>query len=134
MPSRGSTAVPGPGTAQPSSSGSPACGPIATTSVPPLRSFAGCADRAGRSDGPEGGVAKYLLDSDVVIDWLRRVEHVVGWVKSRDAAGDFLAWTPVSVAEIHAGLRPREEFVMPDLLRVLHCLPLDDRVGRKAGR
>ena len=79
-------------------------------------------------------MAKYLLDSDVVIAWLRRDEHVVGWVKSRDAAGDFLAWTPVSVAEVHAGLRPREEFVIPDLVRVLHCLPLDVRVGRKAGR
>jgi len=79
-------------------------------------------------------VAKYLLDSDVVIDWLRRDQHVVGWVKGRDAAGDFLAWTPVSVAEVHAGLRAREEFVISDLLRVLHCLPLDIRVGRKAGR
>ena len=79
-------------------------------------------------------MAKYLLDSDVVIDWLRRDESVVGWLTARDAAGDFLAWTPVSIAEVYAGLRPREEFVIGDLLRVLHCVEIDERVGRKAGR
>jgi hypothetical protein len=38
-------------------------------------------------------VAKYLLDSDVVIAWLRRDDDVVGWLKERDAAGDVLGWT-----------------------------------------
>lgn len=79
-------------------------------------------------------MAKYLLDSDVVIDWLRRDERILGWLKARDVAGDYLAWTPVSIAEIHAGLRPREEFVIGDLLRVLHCVEIGERVGRKAGR
>jgi hypothetical protein len=78
-------------------------------------------------------VAKYLLDSDVVIAWLRRDEGVVAWLKERDSAGDFLAWTPVSVAEIGAGVRPTEEFLIGDLGRVLHCVELDERVGRKAG-
>ena len=75
-------------------------------------------------------VAKYLLDSDVIIAWLRRDDGVVGWLKEHDVAGDVLAWTPVSIAEIGAGLRPREAFVMGELVRVLHCLELDERVGR----
>ena len=79
-------------------------------------------------------MAKFLLDSDVIIDWLRGDERVVTWLRTRDAAGDFLACTPVSIAEIYAGLRAREEFVIGDLLRVLHCVQLDERVGRKAGR
>jgi len=79
-------------------------------------------------------VAKYLLDSDVVIEWLKRNQRVVAWLKSHDDAGDLLAFTPVSVAEIYAGLRPSEEFVIGDLLKVLHCVELDERVGRKAGR
>ncbi len=78
-------------------------------------------------------MAKFLLDSDVVIAWLRRDEDVVAWLKERDAGGDVLGWTPVSIAEIGAGLRPREAFVMSDLARVLHCVELDERVGRKAG-
>ena len=79
-------------------------------------------------------VAKYLLDTDVIIEWLRRNEAVVAWLKAHDAAGDFLGCTPVSLAELYAGLRPREEFIIDDLLRVLHCVDLDERVGRKAGR
>lgn len=78
-------------------------------------------------------MAKFLLDSDVVIAWLRREASVVDWLKERDAAGDVLGWTPVSIAEIGAGIRPRESFVMSDLARVLHCVELDERVGRKAG-
>lgn len=78
-------------------------------------------------------MAKFLLDSDVVIAWLRRDDGVVAWLKERDAAGDVLGWTPVSIAEIGAGMRPREAFVMGDLVRVLHCVELDERVGRKAG-
>lgn len=77
-------------------------------------------------------MAKYLLDSDVVIAWLRRDEAVVAWLKERDAAGDYLGWTPISIAEIGAGIRPREAFVMGDLVRVLHCVDLDERTGRKA--
>lgn len=79
-------------------------------------------------------MAKYLLDSDVIIDWLRRAEHVVEWLMGRDAAGDFLGWSPVSIAEIYAGLRSREESVIADLMRVLDCVEIDARVGQKAGR
>jgi hypothetical protein len=78
-------------------------------------------------------VAKLLLDTDVLVEWLRRNEPVVAWLKQRDAAGDYLACTPVSIAEVYAGLRTREELVMGDLLRVLHCVDLDEHVGRKAG-
>jgi hypothetical protein len=78
-------------------------------------------------------VAKYLLDTDVLIEWLRREEHVVAWLKEHDRSGDYLAVTPVSLAELYAGLRPREEFIIADLLQVLHCVELDERVGRKAG-
>jgi predicted nucleic acid-binding protein len=78
-------------------------------------------------------VARYLLDSDVIIEWLRSDERIVAWLKERDARGDFLALTPVSIAEVYAGLRHREEFVVGDVLRVLHCVELDERTGRKAG-
>ena len=78
-------------------------------------------------------MANYLLDSDVIIAWLRRDGEVVAWLKERNTAGDVLGWTPVSIAEIGAGVRPREAFVLGDLGRVLQCIELDERVGRKAG-
>ena len=76
---------------------------------------------------------KYLLDSDVIIEWLRRTERIVAWLEVHDAAGDYLACTPVSIAEIYAGMRAREAFIVNDILSVLHCVEIDDRVGRKAG-
>lgn len=78
-------------------------------------------------------VAKYLLDTDVIIEWLCRDQTVVAWLRAHDRAGDFLACTPVSVAEIYAGLRSSEEFVVADILRVLHCVEINERIGHKAG-
>lgn len=79
-------------------------------------------------------MAKFLLDTDVIIEWLRGNARIVAWLKEHDAAGDFLGCTPVSIAEVYAGIRPREEFIVGDILRVLHCVELDEHVGRKAGR
>lgn len=76
---------------------------------------------------------KYLLDSDVLIEWLRGTERVVAWVEECDRGGDFLGWTPISIAEIYANLRPREEIVVGELMEVLHCVEIDQKVGRKAG-
>lgn len=79
-------------------------------------------------------MAKYLLDSDVIIEWLRDDAGVVAWLEESDAAGDFLACTPVSIAEIYAGMRPSDPFFIGDLLRVLHCVDLTERIGHKAGQ
>ena len=79
-------------------------------------------------------VPRYLLDTDIVIEWLRRDEGIVAWLDARDAAGDLLACTPVTVAELYAGLRARDHFFIGEILQVLHCLDLDARVGHKAGR
>lgn len=79
-------------------------------------------------------MAKYLLDSDIIIEWLRHNESIVAWLEAHDAAGDFLGCTPVSIAEIHAGLRERERFHVAEILQVLHCVDLTEKVGHKAGR
>jgi len=42
-------------------------------------------------------------------------------VRDHDAAEEFLAWTPVSLAEMNASIRPREEFIIGDLMRVLQA-------------
>ena len=79
-------------------------------------------------------MAKYLLDTDIVIEWLRRNEGIVRWLDAREAAGDLLACTPVTVAELYAGMRVREEFFIGEILQLLHCVDLDARIGHKAGR
>src|SRR5262249_43196308 len=102
-------------TAKPSSTASPESGRTVATSAADA-GFATCAPRGGPGGGEDAGMPKYLLDSDVVIEWLRGNGRVVAWVRDRDAAGDFLAWSPVSIAEVYAGVRPREEFVIGDLV------------------
>src|SRR5262249_10481162 len=119
-------------TAEPSSTVWPEAGRTGTPSTAGAGS-ASCAPRGGPSGGEDAGMPKYLLDSDVVIEWLRGNARVVAWVRDRDAAGDFLAWSPVSIAEVYAGLRHSEEFVIGDLVHVLHCVELDERVGQKGG-
>jgi predicted nucleic acid-binding protein len=79
-------------------------------------------------------VPRYLLDTDVIIEWLRRAAPVVTWLDDRDAAGDLLACTPITLAELYAGLRPREQFFIGEILQVLDCVDLDARIGHKAGR
>lgn len=79
-------------------------------------------------------MARYLLDTDVIIEWLRRNTRVVAWLEATDAAGDFLACTPISVTELYAGMRSREEFFIGDILRLLHCVDITARIGHKAGR
>ena len=79
-------------------------------------------------------MARYLLDTDVIIEWLRRNARVVAWLEATDAAGDFLACTPISVTELYAGMRSREEFFIGEILRLLHCVDITARIGHKAGR
>ena len=78
-------------------------------------------------------MAEILLDSDVIIAWLRGYEPFTGMIPALLARGDVLAWTPVSVAEIFAGVRKGEESQLENLFLVLETVPLSGEIGRKAG-
>ena len=76
---------------------------------------------------------KILLDSDVIIEWLRGhppfTEQMVALI---EAHAD-LCWTPVSIAEILAGSRKSEAEAIADLFLLIETLPITSDVGRKAG-
>jgi len=78
-------------------------------------------------------VPKFLLDSDVIIEWLRHNDVVTDWIAAHDAAGSYLACSVVSVAEIYAGLRVNEEHIIGDILTILACVEVDENTARKAG-
>ncbi|MCZ6548822.1 MAG: type II toxin-antitoxin system VapC family toxin [Deltaproteobacteria bacterium] len=78
-------------------------------------------------------MAEILLDSDVIIAWLRGYDPFTETVPGLLSQGDVLAWTPLSVAEIFAGVRKGEENQVENLFIVLETLPLSDAIGRKAG-
>ena len=79
-------------------------------------------------------MAEILLDSDVIISWLRGSEPFVRLIPDLLQKGEVLTWTPVSVAEIFAGVRKGEEKQTENLFLVLEPLLLSAEIGRKAGQ
>ena len=78
-------------------------------------------------------MAEILLDSDVIIEWLRGHEPFSQQMLDLIQSHADLCWTPVSIGEILAGSRKSEEDGISDLFLLLEALPLTADVGRKAG-
>jgi predicted nucleic acid-binding protein len=76
---------------------------------------------------------KVLLDSDVIIEWLRGHEPFVTQVASLLEGQSELFWTPVSVAEIYAGVRRGEEPQISKLFVLMESIKLSDSHGKTAG-
>ncbi|HKF49194.1 MAG TPA: type II toxin-antitoxin system VapC family toxin [Terracidiphilus sp.] len=75
-----------------------------------------------------------LLDSDIIIEILRRRDDLVLAQWSELAASDVQVLTsPVSVAEIEAGARPSEMGAIQQFFSLIECSPIDESVGRRAG-
>ena len=67
-------------------------------------------------------MSRYLLDTDVLIDYANGKEPAVSRIKGLIAQGDDLGLSAVAVAEFFAGLRPHQrELLAPDLVH-LHLL------------
>lgn len=79
-------------------------------------------------------MADVLLDSDVIIAWLRGSESVASAVMNLLEGGHNLLWTPVSVAEIFAGTRRTESARVATLFLILETLPISETIGKEAGR
>lgn len=75
-----------------------------------------------------------LVDSDIVIEVLRgrNAGLLARWnqvMTSRDA----ILCSPVTAAELWAGVRPSETAVLGEFLDALTHVPIDHATGRKAG-
>ncbi len=75
----------------------------------------------------------YLLDSDVIISYLRGYEEPVGFVNRLLEDGASLACCPVNVVEIHAGMREKERDITEELINSLRFFPIDLETARLAG-
>ncbi len=74
-----------------------------------------------------------VLDSTVLIDFLRRRLQTVWRVSMLQQTGDVPYVSPISVEEIVRGLRPREEEAARALFEGLHPAPLGTEEGWRAG-
>ena len=78
-------------------------------------------------------MATYLLDTSVIIDALNNKRNRRGLLLDLLRQGHLLACCPINVAEVYAGLRPKEEAATEELLRSLEYYHITWPVARMAG-
>jgi len=69
-------------------------------------------------------MATYLLDTTVIIDALNEKKDRRRMLRELVLQGNVLACCPINVAEVYAGMRPKEERTTTDLLRSLQYCPI----------
>jgi predicted nucleic acid-binding protein len=71
-----------------------------------------------------------LIDTDVLVDYLRGREDAVSFLTSQ--RGDLLV-SVVTVAELHAGVRQNEEGALGECLRLFKVVPVDSETAAMGG-
>ena len=79
-------------------------------------------------------MALYLLDSDAVIDVLNRVPRTLFLLRSLSAHRERLCICAVVLAEVYAGLQPRDEARARSFLPTLLYLATSVHIAEQAGR
>ncbi len=78
-------------------------------------------------------MAEVLLDSDVIMAWLRGYQPYITLIPELLDQGNTLSWSAVSVAEIFAGARRSEEKQIEKLFLIFEAVPISIAIGKKAG-
>jgi hypothetical protein len=78
-------------------------------------------------------MARQLLDSDILIDFLRGRTAAWSLMARLQATGEAPLISTVSVAEILAGAQRDEEEAVQRLLSVLEKIPVSEGIARSAG-
>jgi tRNA(fMet)-specific endonuclease VapC len=78
-------------------------------------------------------MAIYLLDTSVIIDALNQKRGRWDLLASLVEAGETLACSVVTLAEIYAGIRPKEFAITESFLNGLEYYDLDSHLARDAG-
>ena len=79
-------------------------------------------------------MATYLLDTNIIVDALNDKRNRNAALHNLAATGHTLACCPINVAEVCAGLRPKEEARTTALLQSLKLYPITFPVAELAGR
>jgi predicted nucleic acid-binding protein len=75
-----------------------------------------------------------LVDSDILIEVSRgRNAGIVARWTDLSNSDDAVLYSPVNVAELWAGARPKEYEALRNLFVALTCAPIDEEVGCRAG-
>jgi tRNA(fMet)-specific endonuclease VapC len=79
-------------------------------------------------------VAHILVDSDVLIDYLRGVPTIVAHIQQLETAGNLLCTCDIVIAEVESGLNPTQSAAARLLMTNLVVLERDLAASRQAGR
>lgn len=75
----------------------------------------------------------FLLDTSIIIDVLNRKRDRPALMLQLLNTGHLLACCPITITEVYAGLRPKEEIATEDLFASLKYFPVDPPAARLAG-
>jgi predicted nucleic acid-binding protein len=78
-------------------------------------------------------MARYLLDSDVVIRYIAGMPPTVALIAGFFAQGDRLCSCDVVIAEVYSGMRPERARVTTELLASMEYLTTSARMAAQAG-
>ena len=75
-----------------------------------------------------------LIDSDILIEVSRAKDETILVRWDQFSQGDTAALcSPVTVAELWHGARPQEHSTFNALFAAIHCIPIDIKIGQRAG-
>ncbi len=77
-------------------------------------------------------LSKILIDTDILIDFLRHQEKAQILLQRASQTND-LYCSVVTLAELLAGMRPQEKEATENLISGLILLPVTETIARKAG-
>jgi predicted nucleic acid-binding protein len=75
-----------------------------------------------------------LVDSDILIEVTRAKDPEIlrRWSRLAESE-DAVLCSPVSVAELWQGARPREHEILTNLFQAMSCVSIDAQIGHRAG-
>jgi predicted nucleic acid-binding protein len=75
-----------------------------------------------------------LIDSDILIEVLRaRDQDLLARWEALSRSSIALFCSPVTIAELWHGARPQEVQALETLFAAINCVPIDARIGQRAG-
>jgi len=78
-------------------------------------------------------MGSYLLDSDVIISFLRGEDKTINLLEDLEKIAGVPATSPICIAEVQAGVKPGEEERTNNFLDSLKIYVLDRKIANKAG-
>jgi len=79
-------------------------------------------------------MVNYLLDTTIIIDYLRGKQKIVKLLKKLFSEGSLLSCCSINIIEVYAGMKEKEEEITREFLNSLEYYYLTKDIAEKAGR